>query len=61
VVDEEVVDGVLVCGYCTLQPERIGSRHVLQRGLVIGQAQAGSREWLASHCAPLRSSRDHHI
>jgi hypothetical protein len=38
VVDEEVVDGVLVRGYCTLQPERIGPRHVLHRGLVIGQA-----------------------
>ena len=38
VVDEKVVDGVLVRRSHTLQPERLGLRRVLYRGLVIGQA-----------------------
>ena len=37
-VSEEVVDGVLVRGSRTLQPEGIGLQRVLHRGLVVGQA-----------------------
>ena len=38
VVNEEVVDGVLVCGSYTLPPKGIGFWRVLRWGLVIGQA-----------------------
>ena len=36
VVDEKVVDDVLVCRSCAHQPERIGLRHILHRGFVVG-------------------------
>jgi hypothetical protein len=41
-VSEEVMNGILTRRSRAHQPEGIGHRHVLHRGLVVGQAQAGS-------------------
>jgi hypothetical protein len=60
-VDEKVVDGILIRGSHTQQPKGVGLQHVLRRGFIVGEAQAGSRKWSALHCMPFWTDRDHQI